>query len=298
MVRAAIFGPGRGYIGIKVSVTYKATFMAIYATALAASRGLGSFGGGLIADTLDYKWVFFTSAAIGIANGLLVIFGIKNRPLTVPSTVPSQPNEPSVPEIPLYRHRPFIYQSAIATVQFIAIGISPFLALLAAEVVNLDATRIGVLFTISAVVNAVFLLPMGRLADRYSKRIMMATGLFVTAIGQAAIGLAGGFPQLAIGVVIQSTGGAMFSPAASALLSENIPLRRQNTAMGIYGACEDVGMIIGSALGGLVWSAFGPMPTFLILGTGPATVGAVMSAVLLRTRRTGNSSPILKTMSD
>jgi MFS transporter, PPP family, 3-phenylpropionic acid transporter len=284
IARAAIFGPGRGYIATKVPLAYKATFMALYATSMAVARSAGSFSGGLISDLQGFKWVFYIGAMIGIAAGLVTIFGLKTRrkPVLPSITIQATPDADNSP--PLYRNRTFIFQSAIAAMQFAAVGISPFLSLLGAEVAHLDATEIGILFTIGAVVNAILLIPMGRIADHHSKRNMMAIGLLVIAAGQAIIGLSGNFLQLALGVIIQSTGGAMFSPAAVTLLSENIPLHRQNTAMGIYGACEDAGVILGSALGGVVWSTLGPAPTFLILGTGSATIGAFMSLTLLKTQ--------------
>ena len=36
------------------------------------------------------------------------------------------------------------------------------------------------------------------------------------------------------------------------------------TAVGIYGAAEDVGIIIGSAVGGFVWTAGGPEAVFMM----------------------------------
>ncbi len=282
IVRAVIFGPSRGYIGTRIPLAYKATFMAIYATAMAVSRSLGSFTGGLIADVLNYHWVFYTAAAIGITGGIVALLCLKNRtPKASPMSTATAPGK-SVPDIPLYRHKQFIFQSAVAAMQFAAIGISPFLSLLAAEVAGLDATRIGLLFTIGAVVNALMLVPMGRLADRHSKRKMMVIGLSVVAASQAVIGFAGGFSQLAAGVIIQSTGSAIFGPAAVTLLSEVVPQHRQNTAMGIYGGFEDIGVIIGSAIGGVVWSTLGPTPTFLIVGSGSALLGAVISLVFLK----------------
>ena len=64
LVRAAVFGPGRGYIGATISLSHKATFMAIYATAMAVSRSLGSLASGFIADVLGYDWVFYAGAGI------------------------------------------------------------------------------------------------------------------------------------------------------------------------------------------------------------------------------------------
>jgi PPP family 3-phenylpropionic acid transporter len=290
IVRAAIFGPGRGYIGTKIPLAHKATFMAVYAASMAVSRSLGTLTSGFIADARSYDWVFYIAAGIGIAGSILVVLGLRNKHQAKGVPLHVTPERSEAKELPLYRNRPFIYQSAIALVQFIAIGISPFMALLAAEVAHLPAREVGILFTISSITNAVLLIPMGRLADRRSKRMVMVIGLTITAAGQAIIGLSGSFAQIAVGCVIQGTGGAMFGPAAVALLSENVPSQRQSTAMGIYGAFEDAGVIIGSALGGVIWSAFGPAPTFFILGTGAAILGVIMSFTLLR-------RPVVKTRS-
>jgi hypothetical protein len=54
--------------------------------------------------------------------------------------------------------------------------------------------------------------------------------------------------------------------------------------MGIYGGCEDAGVIVGSALGGFAWAGLGPLGTFVIVGATSAAVGALLCLVLIRTR--------------
>jgi PPP family 3-phenylpropionic acid transporter len=283
IVRAAVFGPGRGYIGTNVSLSHKATFLAIYATAMAASRSLGTFTSGFISDAWGYDWIFIIAAGIALLGGVLVAAGLRGNPRGKPYKVGlPAPAEPPTQGKPLYRQKPFVIQSIIAALYFMAIGVIPFLSLLAAQVAGLAATQIGILFTISAMGNALLLIPMGRLADRKNKRKMMTVGLLVTAASLVGISLSTSFAQLAASQVIGSIGGAMFSPAAVALLSENVPPQRQSTAMGIYGGCEDAGMIAGSALGGLVWSALGPTPTFLLIGTTSAVLGAIISFAVLK----------------
>jgi MFS family permease len=290
IIRSAIFGPGRGYIGTRVPFTHKATVMAIYAAAMAAFRGLGTLSSGFIVDLRGYHWLFFAAAGVGILAGTGVLLFVKKSPASEPSATANQSSPAGGPldihpapetNVPLYRHRLFISQSAIATLYFAAVGLGTYISLLAREVAGLTFTQVGTVFTIGAVVNALLLIPMGRLADRTSKRTIMVAGLLVTAAGQAIIGFSTSFPQIAAGMIVQATGGAMFGPAAIALLSETIPHQRQSTAMGIYGGCEDLGVIMGLALGGIVWGALGPAATFLIMGTASATLGALLALVLL-----------------
>jgi MFS family permease len=258
---------------------------------MAAFRGIGTLSSGFITDAKGYDWVFYAAAAVGVLAGVLVLVSVRKMPKTqaVAGSAPAPPI--SEVEVPLYRHRQFITQSAVALFYFAATGLGAFISLLAVEVAKLDAAQVGILFTIGAVTNAVMLVPMGRLADRKSKRAMMVIGLLVTGSGQAIVGLSHSFPQIAAGLVIGSTGGAMFGPAAVTLLSEHIAQRRQSTAMGIYGGCEDAGVILGSAMGGLVWSAFGPEWTFLIMGSLSATVGAAIAFLLLKDKAPVKAAP-------
>jgi len=291
IVRAAIFGPGRGYIGTRVPLAQKATMMALYGTAMAVFRGVGTLSSGFITDAKGYDWVFYAAAAVGVLAGLLVLVSVRKTPKAQAVTRSVSAHASPEMDVPLYRHRQFITQSAVALFYFAAIGLGAFVSLLAVEVAKLDAAQVGILFTIGAITNAVMLVPMGRLADRKSKRAMMVVGLLVTACGQAIVGLSHGFPQIAAGLIIGSTGGAMFGPAAVALLSDSIVQQRQSTAMGIYGGCEDAGVILGSAMGGVVWSAFGPQWTFLIMGSLSATIGAAIAFWLLKDRATVKATP-------
>jgi len=56
--------------------------------------------------------------------------------------------------------------------------------------------------------------------------------------------------------------------------------------MGIYGGCEDAGVIVGAALGGFAWKGLGPLGTFVIVGATAAGIGAILCLVLLRARAT------------
>jgi len=286
VVRAAVFGPGRGYIGVTVPFSRKATFMAVYAASMSVSRSLGSLLGGFVGDHLGYDWNFYIAAGIALLGGALVIFALKKIPSGSPaSSLPMKPPGVKTPVRAPYRSRSFISQCVIAALCWASIGVvAPFLPLLAVDVAGATATDVGILFTASALVNAALLIPIGRLSDRTNKKGMMIAGLLVTAAGMAGIALAKDFPGLIAAVITESVGGAIFGPAAVARLSETVPSNWQNTAMGIYGGCEDIGVVVGSALGGLVWSSLGPTSAFLLVGMATPIIGAIVAFVLLRNK--------------
>jgi MFS family permease len=162
--------------------------------------------------------------------------------------------------------------------------VGSFLPLLATEVISVKETEIGLLFTISALVGAVLIIPLGRMSDRRNKKTMIVIGLIVTAAGIAWIAIAGSYGEFIAALIVQSIGQAIFGPAAVALLSETVPHNWQGTAMGVYGGFEDIGVVIGSALAGIVWENLGPQNAFLILGAAPPALAALMAFTLLKSK--------------
>jgi len=266
--RSAIFGSGRGYIGTNAPMLKKATFMAIITAMLSASRSLGALPSGFITDTWGYDTVFFISSGIALVAGLVVVTGLrKNRPVEpLPASVSPTPTEEPVPPRRGLNPRSFSFQCLVTFLHFIGLGVTiTFLPLLATQVVGVAATEVGIIFTIRGLATVVLGVPMGMLADRFGKRRFMVLGLLVTALGMTGTAYASSYLWLILFSIVGSCGLAIFSPAALGLLSDSIPLHRQGTAMGVYGGvCENTGIIAGSALGGFVWGAWGPRPTFLM----------------------------------
>ena len=85
-------------------------------------------------------------------------------------------------------------------------------------------------------------------------------------------------------VIANSVGMIVFSPAAMSIISDSVPLEKQSTAMGFYGGvCENSGIIIGSALGGFIWSTWGPQATFL-MGAISSGIGVVVCIAWVKER--------------
>lgn len=294
IVRSAIYGPGRGYIGAAAPPMKKATYMAVIAAMLAAARSLGAFPGGLIVDNLGYDWVFFISGGVGVLGGVLVFIGIRRTEM---AKSPAQPADSSSisglsPSGQPIRYRPLALQCAVAALQFLGMGIMmTFMPLLAKQVLQISATGVGILFTVGGLVTVAAALPLGMLADRVGKRTFMIAGLLISCAASIGITFAPSFTWLMVFGIIQSIGMAMFSPAALGLLSESVPLQRQSTIMGLYGGiCENSGVIAGSALGGFAWSAYGPRATFL-LSASAAALGALLCLGLVIRPASSNKDP-------
>jgi len=286
LARSALFGPGRGYIGSAASPSRKAASMAIIAVLLSASRSLGALPSGYIADSWGYRLVFIVACIVALIGGGVLLIGLrKTRWVTLKSiTVPSLPLKNTSIKSMLSRYRSLGPQCLVAALFFLGFGImGTFLPLLASQVVGgISTTEVGYLFATAGFVSMLLGIPLGMLADHFGKKKIMILGLLFSGAAMAGMPYANSYLWLTLFVIGQSIGMAMFSPASLGLLSDSVPPQRQSTAMGAYGGfCEDTGIIVGSALGGFIWSAWGPQVTFLAGGLA-AGLGVVVCLALIK----------------
>ncbi len=281
-LRSAVFGPARGYIGTFAPTLKKATFMAFSAVMFSASSSLGALPSGFLVDSLGYNSVFYTSLAVSILGGTIALTGIKQRRTSGEKVRSEGTLETIEPEgkFNLFALTP---QCVVTALRFLGMGfMMTFLPLHATQIVGIDITLVGVLFTIGGLVNLVLSVPMGMLADRAGKKAMMISGLIASAGSMVGIAFAGNFGWLVLFIVLNGIGMALFSPAALGLLSDSVPFHRQSTAMGFYGGvCENIGILGGSALGGIIWDAWGPQPTFFI-GAITSGLAAIVCLTLVK----------------
>jgi MFS family permease len=135
----------------------------------------------------------------------------------------------------------------------------------------LSDAQLGFLYgTAFAVFYAVFGLPLGRLADTWTRTRLLTGGLGLWSAMTAASGLARSFTQLALARFGVGVGEASANPAAFSLIADYYPPERRATALALYQAGLYVGSGLGLGIGGLVvarWDAvWGATPPFGLHG--------------------------------
>ena len=93
-------------------------------------------------------------------------------------------------------------------------------------------------------------IPLGRLADRGSRNLMVAIGCAIWSVMTALCGLAGSFWSLFLGRIGVGVGEAAMSPAAYSLLADYFPPGRLASAMSVYSAGAPVGGGLALLIGG------------------------------------------------
>jgi MFS family permease len=151
---------------------------------------------------------------------------------------------------------------------------------------ELDDAQLGFLYgTAFAIFYALFGIPLGRLADSWSRTRLLALGLALWSCMTALSGLARNGATLAAARVGVGVGEATASPCAYSLISDWFPPRLRGTALGIYSG----GLLVGSGLslliGGLIvenwnrtWPGGGPLG---LAGWQAAFLGVGLPGLLL-----------------
>ena len=103
-----------------------------------------------------------------------------------------------------------------------------------------------------AVFYTLFGIPLGRLADTWSRRWLVVLGIAFWSLMTAGCGLTRKFWQLALVRMGVGVGEASLSPAAYSLIADYFPPGRRSTALGVYGMGIYIGSGLALVLGGLV----------------------------------------------
>ncbi|GAB3440728.1 hypothetical protein GCM10027517_15670 [Phycicoccus ginsengisoli] len=92
----------------------------------------------------------------------------------------------------------------------------------------------------------------GRLADLVARQRILLGCLLVFVVGSLVTAVAVELPVLVCGRLLQGVGGGGLVPATLALVADLWPRGRRGTALGVVGAVQELGSVLGPVLGALV----------------------------------------------
>jgi EmrB/QacA subfamily drug resistance transporter len=120
---------------------------------------------------------------------------------------------------------------------------------------------------------AIFLVPMGKLADIRGRKKIFISGLIINTIAATLAAFVPGLGWLIAARVLQGLGAAMFVTTGMAILTSIFPPQRRGRVIGIYVAAVYVGLSVGPFVGGLITQHLGWRSVFgLMLPLGTVTI--------------------------
>ena len=131
---------------------------------------------------------------------------------------------------------------------------------------GLSDSTLGALNTAFTLIYAFVGLPLGKLADKYSRRKILAIGVFFWSLMTAASGLARNFWHIFAMRIGVGIGEAACAPAASSLIGDYFPSEKRAKAMSIFMLGLPVGLALSFAVSGAVAKSYGWRAAFFVAG--------------------------------
>jgi len=145
-------------------------------------------------------------------------------------------------------------------------GIMAFLPIFAAKI-DITASQIGIIISVNLFLTALLQGYFGKLADRYSKILLIILGSGISAAALLFIPLiAHNFRSLLIIDMFMGIGGAISMPAASAITVIAGKRYGMGASMGVFNTAMSVGMILAPLLSGMVMDTLGLIYIFYVAG--------------------------------
>lgn len=118
----------------------------------------------------------------------------------------------------------------------------------------------------------------GRLSDRFGRKPAIVAGYGLAAVGKLLVALAGAWPAVLLGRVVDRVGKGMRGAPRDALLVDGAPRESLGRVFGFHRAADNFGAVIGPALGiGILAASHGNLRTALWIAVVPAALSAALT---------------------
>lgn len=133
---------------------------------------------------------------------------------------------------------------------------------------NLGATaaQLGLSLSAFAVSRLVLNIPLGIVADRHGRRLLLVAGPLVNAVGMAGSGWAASVPELVLWRLIAGAGNAAYLGGAQMYLNDICTPENRARVLGAHHGALLFGVSLGPALGGVLAGSFGLQAPCAVVG--------------------------------
>jgi len=239
--------------------------MGILQTSLTTGGIIGPLVGGILADLIGYRNIFFLTGGLGFLAGLLVIFLVRE------DEKPKEDRKSGG----LFSNYRFVFTSSTLTVIFASslvvqlaiMAIMPVLSLFVEQLWTNPqslSTMAGVVFGITGISSLIAAPYWGKRGDRVGYKKTLALTTLVTGISFAPQGLVTDTYQLLALRFFQGLFIGGILPALYTLTSLNTPEERRGGIMGITRSGLLIGNVLGPISGGFLAASFGMRPIFFL----------------------------------
>lgn len=224
--------------------------MGVYNMAILGSLSLGPVFGGVINEHWGLNMSFICMAGLSLVGFCLSILFLPPVTEEVIQTVHSSPRgwrfllrDPMINGLAAIR---FVYVMCIGMIWC-------FLPVYADTDFGLTSSSIGILVMLGVLVSGLIQYPMGYLADKFNKNVMILTGSVLIFIAMNLFVWARGFMDLFfINILFGLGGGICMPPVMAIAVIKGQTYKTMGSVMSLMTMSHSMGMLAGALLGGMI----------------------------------------------
>ncbi len=151
----------------------------------------------------------------------------------------------------------------------------PFLALFITIRFNVGMTRVGE--TLAIYFGGAFLGNMigGAIADKFGRKVILITGLMLSAASSLAMGLVNDWDTFVRLVLLAGVCSELGAPAVQAMIADILPIEQRTDGLGILRVVINLAVTIGPAIGGILAGV-----NFLLLFLGDVVISSTTAVIV------------------
>lgn len=203
--------------------------------------------------------VFWAAVIPAFASFALLIFLVHDAP----GTASRKTVRPPLSRAELARLPPLYWWTVAVAAIFTLARFSEAFLVLRAQELGLTLMLIPVVLVLLNVTYSLSAYPIGVLADRFNRGVLLALGLGVLVLSDLILALVGGMTGLLLGVVLWGLHMGMTQGLLAALVADTAPESLRGTAFGVFNLVSGLALLAASVVAGELWDRFGSAATFL-----------------------------------
>ncbi|WP_127579722.1 MFS transporter [Paenibacillus koleovorans] len=171
-----------------------------------------------------------------------------------------------IAEVRASLHVSWLFYPALFAQTF-AIGLlTPVLTIYARTVLELTPEQYSLFLVVGGAITVVFLIPVGKLVDRFGYKGFVHAGLVVSSVSLLIFTYVDGLALLLIMVGALGVGYALLIPSWNALIASVIPKEKRGAVWGFFLTIEGAGTVIGPIISGILSDSIGYHAPFIASG--------------------------------
>jgi len=273
---AMILPIAQAYIGDIAPEGEEGTWMGYFNAAFFTGFGIGPLMGGALTDHFGMAAAFYSMGGLNLLAFLVAIFllpEISRRKIEATPRLSFKEIGTSGIVKGLFSFR-LTFSLGLGT-------LICFLPIFAILHIGLSPTLTGILLAVNILIMSLLQLHAGKIADRFSRRVLVILGSIINIIFLALIPLTSNFWQLLGLCILGGLGGTASMPAASALIVEEGRKFGMGSTIAIFFVAMSIGLAIGPLVGGVITDAVNINSVFYF-AAGMVLIGTTLFAWFTR----------------